>query len=524
MLDGVVPAGLARFDAFPKLPSTYKARSESRGFLTLFVILIAFLLVLNDLAEYIWGWPDYEFSVDSRTKNYMSINVDMVVNTPCSFLSVDLRDVIGDRVFLTRGFHRDGTVFDIGQATTLKEHAKDLSARQAIAQSRNSRGFFSFFKSAQPEYRPTYNHKTDGDACRIYGTLGVRKVTANLHINTLGHGYSSAVHVPHDKMNLSHVITEFSFGPYFPDMVQPLDYSFELAKEQFVAYQYYIHVVPTTYVAPRSRPLHTNQYSVTHYVRQLDGHQGTPGIFFKFELDPMVITIYQRTTSLAQLLIRCVGVIGGVFTCASYFLRVTVRAVEAVSGADSTPGIVAAETTGVKRKWAGGQLRARPNAGAGRVVRQGNGWVVEGAGTPYATTPATGGSGFGPTSPYPYSPYVSTTPAAPPPIPLPPFTGTGLPSGTFGPGPSVPSTPASGVGLGLGTPPFSSHPHSRTPSMMRNVSGESASSSLGGMVNGHGHSYGHMPAGIPLPASMPSTPMVPPPPPLPRPKSARKDD
>lgn len=82
-LDDVVP-GFARFDAFPKLPSTYKARSESRGFLTLFVILLAFLLVLNDLAEYIWGWPDYEFSVDGQAKSYMNINVDMVVNTPCS--------------------------------------------------------------------------------------------------------------------------------------------------------------------------------------------------------------------------------------------------------------------------------------------------------------------------------------------------------------------------------------------------------------------------------------------------------
>lgn len=34
------------------------------------------------------------------------------------------------------------------------------------------------------------------------------------------------------EMNLSHVITEFSFGPYFPDISQPLDYSFELAKER----------------------------------------------------------------------------------------------------------------------------------------------------------------------------------------------------------------------------------------------------------------------------------------------------
>lgn len=30
-------------------------------------------------------------------------------------------------------------------------------------------------------------------------------------------------------MNLSHVITEFSFGSFFPDISQPLDNTFELA-------------------------------------------------------------------------------------------------------------------------------------------------------------------------------------------------------------------------------------------------------------------------------------------------------
>jgi hypothetical protein len=82
-LDDITHTPLAQFDAFPKLPSTYKARSESRGFLTIFVTLMAFLLVVNDLGEYIWGWPDYEFSVDQVPANQMNVNVDVVVNMPC---------------------------------------------------------------------------------------------------------------------------------------------------------------------------------------------------------------------------------------------------------------------------------------------------------------------------------------------------------------------------------------------------------------------------------------------------------
>jgi hypothetical protein len=82
-LDAAVPSNLTKFDAFPKLPSTYKQRSDSRGVLTLLVAFITFLLLLNDFGEFIWGWPDYEFSVDNEMGSYMNVNVDLVVNMPC---------------------------------------------------------------------------------------------------------------------------------------------------------------------------------------------------------------------------------------------------------------------------------------------------------------------------------------------------------------------------------------------------------------------------------------------------------
>ncbi|KII84363.1 hypothetical protein PLICRDRAFT_46260 [Plicaturopsis crispa FD-325 SS-3] len=431
-LDASIPAPLARFDAFPKLPSTYKARSESRGFLTVFVCLLSFLLVLNDIGEFLWGWPDYEFSVDHDKNSFMNINVDMVVNMPCKFLSVDLRDAVGDRIYLSKGFRRDGTLFDIGQATSLKEHAADLSARQAVKQSRRSRGFFStLFNWKSDPYRPTYNYKSDGSACRVYGTVEVKKVTANLHITTLGHGYASGQHVDHSQMNLSHVITEFSFGPYFPDITQPLDYSFEVTPDAFVAYQYFVHVVPTTYIAPRSKPLYTHQYSVTHYTRKLEHHRGTPGIFFKFDMEPLSLTIHQRTTTFLQLVIRCVGVVGGVFVCMGYALRIGARTYEVVSGADQSPGIVAAEASGAHRlrsKWGGTDLRSRT-----KIIRQGSGWTAaDGNGSPLPSAALS--------APYsPYSPYLST------------------------PSQTPVGSPRPGVGLGFGPPSPFGPPPARTP-------------------------------------------------------------
>ncbi|KAF8992354.1 endoplasmic reticulum vesicle transporter-domain-containing protein [Cyathus striatus] len=393
-----------QLDFFPKIPTTYKSRSESRGFFTVFVCFVTLLLVLNDIGEYIWGWPDYEFSIDDNKQSYLNINLDVTVNMPCRYLSVDLRDAIGDRLMLSGGFRRDGTKFDIGQATTLKEHAEALSASQALSQSRSSRGFFStLFRSSKPSFKPSYKHKEDSDSCRIFGTLMVKRVTANLHITTLGHGYSSYEHVDHSMMNLSHIISEFSFGPFFPEMVQPLDNSFEVTTEPFVAYQYFLHVVPTTYIAPRSTPLHTHQYSVTHYTRVMEHNRGTPGIFFKFDIEPLSITIHQRTTSLLQLFIRVVGVIGGVFVCVGYGLRVSRKVGEVVSGKDKQEGLVAAQASGarvgLRAKWSGAELRSRNKTG---VSAPSSPWYDTGSGagrpqmqSPYLPSPSVFASQMG---------------------------------------------------------------------------------------------------------------------------------
>ena len=53
-----------------------------------------------------------------------------------------------------------------------------------------------------------------------------------MSILTIPVGYNLRFHryfhnMPRLEMNLSHIITEFSFGPFFPEIVQPLDNSYE---------------------------------------------------------------------------------------------------------------------------------------------------------------------------------------------------------------------------------------------------------------------------------------------------------
>lgn len=135
-----------------------------------------------------------------------------------------------------------------------------------------------------------------------------------------------------------------------------------------------------------------------------------------------------------------------------YAIRITTRAVEVVSGADQTPGIVAAESSGVKvgfrGKWGGTELRSRP--GGGKLVPQGSGWVMEGGGgSPYSGYNNTASGAPSPGLPPSPSPYVTSARSAPS-TPLPGSVGLGYPSGSFGPAPLPGGIRAS---TSLGPPP-----------------------------------------------------------------------
>ena len=191
---------------------------------------------------------------------------------------------------------------------------------------------------------------------------------------------------------------------------------------------------------------------------------------------------------------RCVGVIGGVWVCTGWTIKVGSKVTEVVTGPDKTQGIVAAEATGIKKRWGGGELRARTNVGLSPYNSY--------AGTPmsgtfsHAGTPV--GNYFPSSTPVsPLAPPLSSASASPqvasgsiyvsppphatspfPPSPLPGAAGfpsspnprqSGFPSpiagqGSFPQSPATPDFPPRSAGLGHGS--------TRSFSGLRNVSGE----------------------------------------------------
>ncbi|KAL9932558.1 hypothetical protein V8E36_008675 [Tilletia maclaganii] len=329
---------LRQFDAFPKTQALYTQRSSRGGALTVILALALLIIVWSDFRAYLYGEHAYSFSVDRHIGHEMQINVDFTVAMKCHYLTVDVRDAVGDRLHIGEDvFQKDGTTFDIGHAGRLDSVPHpELSAHDMVAKAkRKTRNALSglvkrpgkYSSSRAHAFKKTTHLVDDGPACRIYGSLDVKKVTGNLHITTLGHGYLSWEHTDHQLMNLSHVVHEFSFGPYFPDIAQPLDSSVEVTGAHFHIFQYFVSVVPTIYEAHDGRKLHTNQYSVTDYTRVVEHGQGVPGIFIKYDIEPLTMNIRQRTTPFWRFLTQLAGVLGGIVVCTRFGFRAANRAV-----------------------------------------------------------------------------------------------------------------------------------------------------------------------------------------------------
>ena len=116
--------------------------------------------------------------------------------------------------------------------------------------------------------------------------------------------------------NFSHVINELSFGPFYPSLVNPLDSTVNGAEANFHKFQYFMSVVPTVYSvgrasASRSRAIFTNQYAVTEQSSRIN-EQTIPGIFFKYDIEPILLIVSEQKSSFMALVVRLVNVISGV--------------------------------------------------------------------------------------------------------------------------------------------------------------------------------------------------------------------
>lgn len=148
--------------------------------------------------------------------------------------------------------------------------------------------------------------------------------------------------------NFSHMVTELSFGPHYPALLNPLDKTIAMTEDHYYKYQYFLSVVPTIY-SKGSKPLDayaaahgalqtnpsmknmvfTNQYAATSQSGPIpETPYLVPGIFFKYNIEPILLLINEERGSFLSLVIRLVNTVSGVLVAGGWLYQISGWSVE----------------------------------------------------------------------------------------------------------------------------------------------------------------------------------------------------
>ncbi|TKC47550.1 hypothetical protein EI555_007975, partial [Monodon monoceros] len=227
-------------------------------------------------------------------------------------IGADVLDLAETMVASADGLVYEPAIFDLSPQQ--KEWQRMLQLIQSRLQEEHSLQdviFKSAFKSASTALPPREDDSSQpADACRIRGHLYVNKVAGNFHI-TVGKA------IPHPRAyNFSHRIDHLSFGELVPGIINPLDGTEKIAFDHNQMFQYFITIVPTklhTYKISAD----THQFSVTERERVINhaaGSHGVSGIFMKYDLSSLMVTVTEEHMPFWQFFVRLCGIVGGIFS------------------------------------------------------------------------------------------------------------------------------------------------------------------------------------------------------------------
>uniref|UniRef100_A0A8D0HRR1 Endoplasmic reticulum-Golgi intermediate compartment protein n=1 Tax=Sphenodon punctatus TaxID=8508 RepID=A0A8D0HRR1_SPHPU len=250
---------MKELDAFPKVPESYVETTTSGGTVSLIAFTTMALLTIMEFMVYRDTWMKYEYEVD---KDFTSLLC--YISKRCYFLLII-------------------------QSRLQEEH----SLQDVI--------FKSAFKSASTALPPREDNSLHPpDACRIHGHLYVNKVAGNFHITVgkaiphpRGHAHLAAL-VSHESYNFSHRIDHLSFGELIPGIINPLDGTEKIATDRN----------PSSVFGP----------SGERVINHAAGSHGVSGIFMKYDISSLMVTVTEEHMPFWQFLVRLCGIIGGIFS------------------------------------------------------------------------------------------------------------------------------------------------------------------------------------------------------------------
>lgn len=166
--------------------------------------------------------------------------------------------------------------------------------------------------------------QNENSGCRFSANFLLNPGEGNFHIalsraSSGFRGFHSHFYSPEDlnAFNCSHVIKSLTFGPSFPGIINPLTQFSNNSAIHVNHVAYFIKLIPTRYVNRMGSIIQSTQYSVTEYTSQINNNDITrisPGVYFRYQLMPIRITIEESSLYILPYLTSLCSIIGGVIT------------------------------------------------------------------------------------------------------------------------------------------------------------------------------------------------------------------
>ncbi|CAF2599562.1 unnamed protein product [Rotaria sp. Silwood2] len=318
----VIPIEIVRdLDAFVKVENDFKQPTTTGGTISIITIIVVICLSIVHIATFQSNTLKYDYDVDWDHDSKLKINIDMTVAMSCSLIGSDVLDVTNTNPLESGKLDEEDTWFELSPRQQRAFNSLQAGSK-LIRQQYHAIHDLLWLSGHTIEQLPEREVKLDRkpDACRLHGTLEVNKLAGNFHI-ILGKSFSffgAHAHISPmgvQALNFSHRIDHLSFGLPTPGLIQPLNGDLKIANTGSQIFQYFLEVVPTVVQTSYSN-VETYQYAVTEKTRTIDhnsGSHGIPGIFIRYEISPLKITVKEILQSYWLLLIEIGGIFGGVF-------------------------------------------------------------------------------------------------------------------------------------------------------------------------------------------------------------------
>ncbi|EGR33515.1 hypothetical protein IMG5_050820, partial [Ichthyophthirius multifiliis] len=273
-----------------------------------------------------------EMFVDSlRGGQKIRVNLDIdFPKFPCDILSLDFQDIMGSHSVNVEGdlhktrITKTGEYFDRHEQQQNKQHSGHAHDQ-----------------SNQVDLQRIQQAIQNKEGCKLSGFMYVNRVPGNFHISC--HAFGQILGYVFritgiNTIDLSHKINHLSFGDedeikivkkqFTLGVLNPMDKLVKTKQKHFenygISYNYYLNVVPTTYIDEWGYTYYVNQFVFTENQIQTDY---IPAIYFRYDLSPVTVMFKKDRMPFLHFLVQVSAIVGGIFTIAAFMDEIAFKIV-----------------------------------------------------------------------------------------------------------------------------------------------------------------------------------------------------